>query len=84
MKNALHDVYPVVTSHGTIMNDKDLTDLVRMFLSEDVALVLEHRLAIARPRPKLDAKIEQAWESLSNACRDLEIVLDHLDEYDED
>lgn len=80
----LTDIYPVVTSHGTLMNDKDLTDLVRMFLSEDVALVLEHRLEIARPRPKLDAKIKQAWESLSDACRDLEIVLDHLDEYDED
>ena len=78
------DIYPVVTSHGTLMNDKDLTDLVRMFLSEDVALVLEHRLEIARPRPKLDEKIKQAWESLSDACRDLEIVLDHLDEYDED
>ena len=75
------DIYPVVTSHGTLMNDKDLTDLVRMFLSEDVALVLEHRLEIARPRPKLDEKIKQAWESLSDACRDLEIVLDHLDEY---
>lgn len=77
----LTDIYPVVTSHGTLMNDKDLTDLVRMFLSEDVALVLEHRLEIARPRPKLDEKIKQAWESLSDACRDLEIVLDHLDEY---
>ena len=80
----LTDIYPVVTSHGTLMNDKDLTDLVRMFLSEDVALVLEHRLEIARPRPKLDEKIKQAWESLSDACRDLEIVIDHLDEYDED
>lgn len=78
------DIYPVVTSHGTLMNDKDLIDLVRMFLSEDVALVLEHRLAIARPRPKLDEKIKQAWESLSDACRDLEIVLDHLDEYNEE
>lgn len=78
------DIYPVVTSHGSLMNDKDLTDLVRMFLSEDVALVLEHRLDIARPRPKLDAKIKQAWESLSDACRDLEIVLDHLDEYNEE
>lgn len=78
------DIYPVVTSHGTLMNDKDLTDLVRMFLSEDVALVLEHRLEIARPRPKLDEKIKQAWESLSDACRDLEIVLDHLDEYNEE
>ena len=80
----LTDIYPVVTSHGTLMNDKDLTDLVRMFLSEDVALVLEHRLEIARPRPKLDEKIKQAWESLSDACRDLEIVLDHLDEYNEE
>ena len=78
------DIYPVVTSHGTLMNDKDLTDLVRMFLSEDVALVLEHRLEIARPRPKLDEKIKQAWESLSDTCRDLEIVLDHLDEYNEE
>lgn len=80
----MNDIYPVVTSHGTLMNDKDLTDLVRMFLSEDVALVLEHRLEIARPRPKLDEKIKQAWESLSDACRDLEIVLDHLDEYNEE
>ena len=80
----LTDIYPVVTSHGTLMNDKDLTDLVRMFLSEDIALVLEHRLEIARPRPKLDEKIKQAWESLSDACRDLEIVLDHLDEYNEE
>lgn len=80
----LTDIYPVVTSHGTIMNDNDLTELVRMFLSEDVALVLAHRLEIARPRPKLDAKIRQAWSTLEDACRDLEIVLDHLDEYDEE
>ena len=80
----LIDIYPVVTSHGTLMNDKDLTDLVRMFLSEDVALVLAHRLEIARPRPKLDEKIRQAWSTLEDACRDLEIVLDHLDEYNEE
>ena len=80
----LTDIYPVVTSHGTLMNDKDLIDLVRMFLSEDVALVLEYRLAIARPRPKLDAKIRQALSSLEDACRDLEIVVDHIDEYDEE
>lgn len=80
----LTDIYPVVTSHGTLMNDKDLIDLVRMFLNEDVALVLEHRLAIARPRPKLDAKIRQALSSLEDACRDLEIVVDHIDEYDEE
>ncbi len=78
----LSDIYPVVTSHGTIMNDNDLIDLVRMFLSEDVALVLEHRLVIARPRPKLDAKIKQAWDSICDAHRDIERVLDLLDEED--
>ena len=78
----LTDIYPVVTSHSTLMNDKDLIDLVRMFLSEDVALVLEHRLEIARPRPKLDAKIKQAWESICDAHRDIERVLDLLDEED--
>lgn len=78
----LTDIYPAVTSHGTLMNDKDLIDLVRMFLSEDVALVLEHRLEIARPRPKLDAKIKQAWESICDAHRDIERVLDLLDEED--
>ena len=82
MKNPLSDVYPAVTNCGNLMNDDDLIDMVRKHMGDDVGLVLAHRLEIARPRPQLDQKIREAWESLSDACHDLEIVVDHLDEFD--
>ena len=72
------DIYPVVTSHGTLMNDKDLTDLVRMFLSEDVALVLEHRLEIAKPPiPDLEEKLLDLAHYLNRCC---DILSDLTDE----
>ena len=84
MKNLLSDVYPVTVSHGNIFCDADLVDYVRRHLGDDIALVLEHRLAIAKPRPQLDKKIRRAFESLEDAYNDLETVIDHIDEYDEE
>ena len=84
MKNILSDVYPVTLSHVTIFSDTDLIDFIRNHLGCDIALVLEHRLEIAKPRPKLDEKIRQAFESLEDAYNDLEIVVDYIDEYNED
>ncbi len=80
----LSDIYPFVAHPAVILNDDDLIEHVRKSAGDGIAELLTMRLEIARPRPKLNAKIRQAWSSLEDACRDLEIVVDHLDEYDED
>ena len=80
----LSNIYPFVAHPTVILNDDDLIENVRKTAGDGIAELLTMRLEIARPRPKLDKKIKQARESLSDACRDLEIVIDHLDEYDED
>lgn len=80
----LSNIYPFVAHPAVILNDDDLIEHVRKTAGDGIAELLTMRLEIARPRPQLDEKIKQAWESLSDACRDLEIVIDHLDEYDED
>lgn len=84
MKNLLSDVYPVTINRDTIFSDADLVDYVRKHLGDDIAIVLDHRLIIAKPRPQLDKKIRQAFEQLEDAYNDLETVINHIDEYDEE
>lgn len=82
MRNSLADVYPVVTSCGTFMQDADLVSLVRDRIGQDVALVLEHRLKIAEPLPNMREivrKIRDAYGDIWDACNTMEDVIDDLD-----
>lgn len=78
----LSNIYPFVAHPTVILNDDDLIEHVRKTAGDGIAELLTMRLEIARPRPKLDAKIKQAWESICDAHRDIERVLDLLDEED--
>lgn len=80
--NQLADIYPVVTSCGTLMQDADLVSLVRDRIGQDVALVLEHRLKIAEPLPnmqKIVRKIRDAYSDVCDAYNRLDDVIDVLD-----
>ena len=80
MKNALHDVYPAFIKFDscTLLSDNDLIELVRSRLGDDVALVLEHRLEIAKPPvPDWEDRLEDLSHYLERCC---DILSDLIDE----